>query len=252
MILRPLRASGVTKAPATRVCRTLPDGQVQPFNVGRIQLARILRIAPHLHPNAKPHPTYRFPLHSYHAIISSFLLDDLAVKASRPKESPDNLPIELEPIGRDQRCVVSNGSGGKVSKQGERVQIIPFSNNGRRPEARPDLDGSKDPNGRLLFATDQSADLVRLQFADLDPGDSLMVESATGGSGPFQLASHCVPSDLFDSGNRRLVHPFDAESGDLIERSSAMLEAIIDCAAVLAEGPAATLASEATTFASPS
>jgi hypothetical protein len=36
MILQPLRTARVTKAPATQVGRTLPDGQVQPFNVGSI------------------------------------------------------------------------------------------------------------------------------------------------------------------------------------------------------------------------
>ena len=61
--------------------------------------------------------------------------------------------------------------GADVSKQGEGVPITPLSHNGRRPEARPDFDGSKDPNGRLPFASDQRADLVRLQFADLELGD---------------------------------------------------------------------------------
>ena len=40
----------------------------------------------------------------------------LAVQASCPKESPDNLPIELEAIGSDQRDVVSIGPGAKLSK----------------------------------------------------------------------------------------------------------------------------------------
>jgi hypothetical protein len=250
MIFQPLLPSRMKKAPTTQVYRALPDSQVQPFNVGSIQLTRILRIAPYLIPTpsrAKP----GFPLHSYHAIISPFL-DDLAVQASCPKESPDNLPIELEPIGRNQRDVVSIGPVAKVSKQAECVPITPLSNNSRRPEARPDFDGSKDPNGRLLFAPDHSADLIGLQFADLDPGDPLMVESTTRGSGPFQPSIHGVPGNLLDSGDGRLVHTLDAESGDFIEHSSAMLEAVIDSATVPAEGPAATLASEATTFAPPS
>jgi len=124
------------------------------------------------------------------------------------------------------------------------IPIAPLSNSSRRPEARPYFDGSKDPNGRLIFAPDQSADLVRLQFAAIDPHDSLMVESATGGSGSFQPTIHGVPGDLLDSGGRRLVHTLDAESGNLIERSSTMRESMIDSAAVLAESLASTLASE--------
>jgi len=236
MIFQPLLSSRVTKAPATQVCRALPDGQVQSFDVGSIQLTRILRIAPHLIPTpSRTQPG--FPLHSYHAIVSSFL-DDLAIQASCPKETSDDLPIELEPIGSDQRDVVSMGPGAKNSKQGECVAITPLTNNSRRPQARPDFDGSKDPNGRLIFAADQSADLVRLQFADSDLGDPLMVEWATPGRSFLQPAIHGIPGNLLDSGNRRFAHPLDTQSGDLIEYSPAMLEAVIDSHAVPAESPA--------------
>jgi len=246
MILQPLLSSRMTKAPATKVRRALPDGQVQAFNVGSIQLARILRIAPHLIPT--PSRTEAgFPLHSYHAIISPFL-DDLAVYAGCSKESPDNLPIELEPIGSNQRDVVSIAAGAKVSKQGECVPITPLSNNGGRPEARPYFDGRKDPNGWLIFAADQRANLIGLQFADLDLGDPSMVEQTTGGSGLFQPVIHCIPGNMLDSGDGRFVDSLDAESGNLIEHGSAMLEAVIDRAAVSAEGPATTLASESSAF----
>jgi hypothetical protein len=186
-----------------------------------------------------------FPLHSDHAIISWFL-DDLTIQASSPEESPDDLPIELEPISRDQRDVVSIGAGAKVSKQGACVPIAPLSNNRRRPEARPYFNGSKDPNGRLVFSTDQSADLIGLQIADLDFDDSLMVEQTTGGL--FLPVIHRIPGDLLDAGDCRTAHTLDAESVNLIERSSAMLESIIDSAAVSAESPATTLASKTSAF----
>jgi len=128
MIFQPLLPPGVTKAPTTQVCRALPDGQVQPFNVGRVELARVLRIAPHLIPT--PSRTEAgFPLHFYHAIISPFL-NDLAVYAGCPKESSDNLPIEPEPIGSDQRHVVSIVAGTDVSKQCEGISIAPLTNDG--------------------------------------------------------------------------------------------------------------------------
>ena len=212
MIFQPLLPPRMTEAPTTQVCRALPDGQVQAFNVGSIQLARVLRIAPTFIPTpSRTQPA--FSLHSDHAIISAFL-DDLAVQASCPKESPDNLPIELEPVGCDQRDVVSIGPGADVSKQSESIPITPLSNNGRRPEARPYFDGGKDPNGRLLFATDQRADLIGLQFADSDLGDSFMVESTTRGSSFFQPAIHSVPSDPLDSGDGGLVHTLDTQSGN--------------------------------------
>ena len=60
-------------------------------------MTRILRNAPHHIPTPR-RPRPDFSLHYYHAIISS-LFDDLAVQRSYPKNSPDHLPIELEPVG---------------------------------------------------------------------------------------------------------------------------------------------------------
>ena len=99
------------------------------------------------------------------------------------------------------------------------------------------------------MATNHSSDLVHLQFADWDLRDFLLVESATGGGGFLQPAIHRVPGNLLDSGNRGFIHALGAESGDFIEGSSAMLEAVIDSAPVPAERPAAHLASEPTAFA---
>ena len=203
---------------------------------------RILRVSPCRIP-APRRTRPGFSLHFDYTIISAFL-DDLAVQASCPKESPDNLPIELEPVGSDQWDLASIGPGAKISKQSKCVPITPLPNNGRRPEARPSLDGSKDPNRRLLFATDQRADLIGLQFADSDLGDPFMVESTTRGSSFFQPAIHRVPRDLLDSGDGGLVHTLDTQSGNLIEHGSAMLKAVIDRAAVPAEGNTTTLASE--------
>jgi len=64
-------------------------------------------------------------------------------------------------------------------------------------------------------------------------------------------AIHSIPSDVPNSGDGRLAHTLDAESGDLIEHCSAMLELVINGAAVPAEGPAAAQASKLTTFAPP-
>ena len=98
------------------------------------------------------------------------------------------------------------------------------------------------------MATNHRSDLIRLQFADSNLGDSLMVEAATPCRSFLQPAIHGVPGNLLDSGDGRLVHTLDAESGDLIEHGSAMLETMIDRAAVSAESPATTLASESSAF----
>ncbi len=95
----------------------------------------------------------------------------------------------------------------------------------------------------MVFSADQGPHFIGLQLCDLNPSNPLIIESATGGSGFLQPAIHSVPSNVLDSGNRGFVHSVDAQSGNLIERSSAMLEAVIDCAPVPAERPAAHLAS---------
>ncbi len=145
--------------------------------------------------------------------------------------------------------MTSRRPSAKLSKQGEHVAIAASAGNCRRPEARPDFNTSEDPDRRMPMATNHSSDLVHLQFADWDLRDFLLVESATGGGGFLQPAIHRVPGNLLDSGNRGFIHALGAESGDFIEGSSAMLEAVIDSAPVPAERPAAHLASEPTAFA---
>ena len=247
MSFQPFCSLSVAEGSTAEVGRALPDGQVQPFDVGSIQLPRILGSVPRLIPTpGRTNPCS--PLHADHAIILSFL-DDLAVQASYPEEAPDDLPIELESVSSDQGEIGSRGQIGKFSKQGERVAIAPFANNSRGPEPRPDFDGSKDPNGRMPMASDHSPDFVGLQFADMDLGDPLVVESATGGSGFLQPVINSVPSDLLDSGDRRFVHTLNTKSGDFIESSTAMLKSMIDCSQVSAEGLAAKLASESVVLA---
>ncbi len=182
-----------------------------------------------------------------HAIISSFL-DDLAVQASHPDESPDDLPIELESVRGDQRNAVEFHAADAISKQPQRVSVAPSPNNSGRPETRSYLDRNKDPHG-MVFSADHGPHFVGLQLCDLNPSDPSIVESTTQNSGFLQPAIHRVPSNLLDSGNRRFVHSLDAQSGDFIEGSSPMLEAVIDRAPVPAESPAAHLASEPTALA---
>jgi hypothetical protein len=103
----------------------------------------------------------------------------------------------------------------------------------------------------MPIATDHRSDLVSLQFADSDLGNLLIVESTRGGSGFLQPAIHGVPGDPLDSGNRGFVHPFDTQRRNLVEGRSSMLQPMIDCAVVPAEGYAATRASESAAAAPP-
>jgi hypothetical protein len=101
--------------------------------------------------------------HLDHPIVPSSL-DHLAVKTRYSENASDNLTIEFEAIGSNQWDVISVAADAKVLKQPARVPITPLSHNSRRPQARPDLDGSEDPDGRLFFAADQGTDLIGLQL----------------------------------------------------------------------------------------
>jgi len=168
MILQPLPSPSVTEGPTMQERRALPKGQVQPLDVRSVQLPRILRSAPHLIPPPR-RTDPGFPLHTNYTILPA-LLDNLTIQARSPEKSSNNLPIELESVGCDQGEMVSRRPGTEFSEQGERVAITSFANNRRRPEARPDFDGSEDPN-RMPIATDHSADLIGLQFLNVELRD---------------------------------------------------------------------------------
>ena len=94
MIIQPLRLPSVTAGPTMQEGRAVPDGQVQPFDVGSVQIPRILRGVPPLVPTPSRADS-GLPLHTNHAIIPSFL-DDLTVQARCAKKASNDLPMELE------------------------------------------------------------------------------------------------------------------------------------------------------------
>ena len=132
-----------------------------------------------------------------------------------------------------------------VSKEGERVAVAPSPDDGRRPQTRPHVNRSEDPDG-LLLTTDERANLVGLKFLDGQSSDRSIVESMTGVGGPFEPAIDRVPGDSLDARNSGLVQAFDAEGSDFVEGRAAMLESMIRGAGVGAEGLAASPASVST------
>ena len=73
-----------------------------------------------------PLPKHRFSLYLHDAIVSAGL-DDLAIEARWPKDSSDNSLVKSESIRDDQGNLFEIHSTGKVSKEGERVLVAPFS-----------------------------------------------------------------------------------------------------------------------------
>ena len=81
-----------------------------------------------------------------------------------------------------------------VTKKLKSIPIAAASDDGRRPESRPDLDSGEDP-ARPFFATDEGADLVGLELRDFESGDLLCVEPPTSARRPLEPASDGVPGN---------------------------------------------------------
>jgi len=224
-----------------------PDGQVQPFDVGSVQLAGIFRISPRLVPSPSRTGS-SFPLNAYNSILPP-LLDDLTVQTWSPEESSDDLPIELDAIGGDQWKSARFHAGKNILKERERVAITALANNGCGPKTRPKLDGGENPHRRMSMTTHQGANLVGLQLSNRDFGNCLMVESTARSSGLFQPPIHGVPSNLLGSGNRGFIQTLDAQSSNFVEHNAPVLDPMIDGARVRTESFPTTSESKSTTFA---
>ena len=173
-------------------------------------------------------------------------LDDLTKDTGGPKDLPDDPFIELKPICGNERNIFDGRSLSDIPKQGQRVLVAASADHGRSPKPRPDIDGCEDPD-RLLLALGDRSDLVGLKLRGPEPGCVLIVEATTGVARFFQPAIDSIPADVLDSGDRRLVQAFDAQSRNLIKGGAAVLEPIVRRPGIGAERFLACLASVSTT-----
>jgi hypothetical protein len=86
----------------------------------------------------------------------------------------------------------------------------------RRPESRPHLYHTEDPDWSFL-ASDDRSDLVCLKLLDGEPIYFSIVEATTPDSGFFQPAMNRIPGNSLDSSNGGFAHPFDAQGSDFIK-----------------------------------
>ena len=77
-------------------------------------------------------------------------------------------------------------------------------------------------------------------------GCFLIVEATAAVPGFFQPAVDRIPADALDAGDGRFVQPLDAETGNLIKGSAAMLKPMVRSAGIGAERLLAGLASIST------
>jgi hypothetical protein len=88
----------------------------------------------------------------------------------------------------------------------------------------------------LFLAEDGRANLVCLKLGNSDAGYFSIVESTTRGGCLFEPAIDSIPADSLYSSDCGLIQTFDAESRNLIKGRTTVLESIVGCAHVQAEG----------------
>jgi len=172
-----------------------------------------------------PIPKHRSALHLHDAIVSPSL-DHPTIKTRWPKDAFDDFLVKSESIRNDQRNLFESHSAGNVSKEGESVLVASFPDDGRRPESRPHFDHGEDPDW-LFLAPDDRFDFVCLKLHDREPIYSSIAEATTPGGCSFKPAMNRVPGNSLDASDGRFVHPFDAESRDLIKDCAPVLESIV-------------------------
>ena len=253
MLIEPLRRASVGKRSSRKVCRALPDGQIQPLDERRVQCRGVLGVIERAFES--PRGSVQRSAFDLDDTIVPARLEDLAVKTRWPEEATDDLLVELESIRDDQGKTSETHRLRKVAKQSVSVPVASPSRHRRWPEPRPDLDRNEDPTRRLLVARER-ANLAGLKLAGLklfgsEAGDPSVIESTTHLGCLLEPAGDGVPGNPFDPGNRGNADTLDSESDDPIESSSSMLETVVGRAFRRGERLSALAAPVSTAFPGP-
>ena len=248
VLIKPLRRASVGKRSSRKVCRALPDGQIQPLDERRVQCRGVLGVIERVFESLRG-SVQRSPFDLDDTIVPA-RLEDLAVKTRWPEEATDDLLVEIESIRDDQGKTLEIHPLRKVAKQSVSVPVASPSRHRRWPEPRPDLDRNEDPTRRLLVARER-ANLVGLKLFGSEASDPCVVESTTHLGCLLKPAGDGVPGKPFGPGNRGNADTLDSESDDPVESSSSMLETVVGRAFRRGERLSALAAPVSTAFPGP-
>ena len=221
VLIKPLRRASVGKCSSRKVCRALPDRQIQPLDERRVPCRRVLGVVERV--CESPRGSVQRSAFDLDDAIVPARLEDLAVETRWTEEATDDLLVEFGSIRDDQGKTPETHPPRKVAKQSVSVPVASPSRHPRWPEPRPDLDRNEDPTRRLLVARER-ANLVGLKLFGSEASDPSVVESMTHLGCFLEPAGDGVPGNPFDPGNRGNADTLDSESDDHIESSSSMLE----------------------------
>ena len=165
------------------------------------------------------------PLHADDAVVPS-RLDHLSVEARPPKHFTNDPFLELESVGDDKWDRVRHHSPDTIPQEYSRVTVTPATDNGRRPDSRPDIERGENPDGLILPGHD-CTNLVGLKFGDVELGNGSVIELSTGHRRLLEPAIDGVPREPFHTSDRGLAYTLDAECRDLVECRATMLKAVV-------------------------
>ena len=143
VLIESLRRASVGKRSSRKVCRALPDGQIQPLDERRVQCRGVLGVIERVFES--PRGSVQRSAFDLDDTIVPARLEDLAVKTRWPEEATDDLLVEFESIRDDQGKTSEIHPLRKVAKQSVSVPVASPSRHRRWPEPRPDLDRNEDP-----------------------------------------------------------------------------------------------------------
>ena len=195
--------------------------EVEPLDERRVQCRRVLGVIERFFES--PCGSNQLSSFDLHDTIIPARLEDPAVETSWPEHAADDLRIEIKSVRNDKREPQKIHSAPHVTNEDQSVSVASPSDDGRRPETRPDFDRRENPRW-LRFRAYESANLVRLELLDGESGDRLVVESTTHLGCPLEPAGDGVPGNPLDPRDPGNADTLDSESDDHIESSSSMLE----------------------------
>ena len=144
VLIEPLRRASVGKRSSRKVCRALPDGQIQPLDERRVQCRGVLGVIERVFES--PRGSVQCSAFDLDDAIVPARFEDLAVKTRWPEEATDDPLVEFESIRNDQGKTPEIHPLRKVAKQSVSVPVASPSRHRRWPEPRPDLDRKRRPN----------------------------------------------------------------------------------------------------------
>ena len=100
MLIEPLRRASVGKRSSRKVCRALPDRQIQPLDERRVQCRGVLGVIERVFES--PRGSVQRSAFDFNDTIVPARLEDLDVETRWTEESTDDLLVEFESICDDQ------------------------------------------------------------------------------------------------------------------------------------------------------